>query len=189
MLPPLHAVALPHSQAAGDSLGSLPHSSSCDSITPHTPAGDDSSPAGLVHVTSDLEIVGSAGAESSGSGGRLAFVTLLTRCAVVDVACSWLLPPHTACLCQPAAEPVGPVALQLCPCPLPCLVCRDSYLPGVQALARSLAAVRTAYPLLVMYTADTLPPSAVAALQREPVCEPLAVERYLPPGGFLGRWN
>ena len=94
-----------------------------------------------------------------------------------------LLPPILHASLQ--AEPVGPVALQLCPCPLPCLVCRDSYLPGVQALARSLAAVCTAYPLLVMYTADTLPPSAVAALQREPVCEPLAVERYLPPGGFL----
>lgn len=29
---------------------------------------------------------------------------------------------------------------------------RDAYLPGVQALARSLRLVRTRYPLIVMYT-------------------------------------
>lgn len=76
--------------------------------------------------------------------------------------------------------------------PTPCLspaashrLRRDTYLPGVQALARSLAAVQAAHPLLVMYTADTLSCSAVAALQQEPGCQPLAVQRYSPPGGWV----
>ncbi|PRW56181.1 glycosyl transferase [Chlorella sorokiniana] len=136
-LPPLPAMALLHHSKPATC--SLPYSSSSESITPHTPAGEESSLAGLGRVPSDLEAVGPAAAASSSTvGSRFAFVTLLTR---------------------------------------------DSYLPGVQALARSLAAVQTAHPLLVMYTADTLSPSAVAALQQEPVCRPLAVERYSPPGG------
>ncbi|KAL4442954.1 hypothetical protein ABPG77_008445 [Micractinium sp. CCAP 211/92] len=62
------------------------------------------------------------------------------------------------------------------------LLTRDGYLPGVQALARSLRGVGSRHPLLVIYTADTLSSAAVAALEAEPGCEPLAVERYVPPG-------
>ena len=61
------------------------------------------------------------------------------------------------------------------------LLTRDSYLMGAQALARSLAARHSRHPLLVMYTADTLPQAAVAALRREG-CHMLAVERYVPAG-------
>ena len=60
--------------------------------------------------------------------------------------------------------------------------CRDRYLPGVQALARSLQAVGAAHPLLVMHTPDTLSAEAVAALHGEPGCEPLRIQRYRPPG-------
>ncbi|KAL4457680.1 hypothetical protein ABPG75_012545 [Micractinium tetrahymenae] len=62
------------------------------------------------------------------------------------------------------------------------LLTRDGYLPGVQALARSLQAVGSRHPLLVIYTGDTLSSAAVAALEAEPGCQPLAVERYVPPG-------
>ena len=62
------------------------------------------------------------------------------------------------------------------------LLTRDSYLMGVQALARSLAAHQSRHPLLVMYTRDTLPKEAVAALRQED-CHMLAVERYVPAGG------
>jgi len=63
--------------------------------------------------------------------------------------------------------------------------CRDGYLPGVQALARSLQAVGTRHQLLVMYTPDTLSTTAVGALQQEPGCQPLPVERYMPAGACL----
>lgn len=76
MPPPLLAVALGHSKPAPCSL---PHSSSSESITPHTPAGDESSLAGLARVPSDLEAAGPA-AEAGSGRGRFAFVTLLTRC-------------------------------------------------------------------------------------------------------------
>lgn len=66
------------------------------------------------------------------------------------------------------------------------LLTRDSYLPGVQALARSLAAVSAQHPLLVLHTPDTLPAAAVAALRLEPGCQPVAMQRYRPPGGLLG---
>ena len=59
---------------------------------------------------------------------------------------------------------------------------RDSYLPGVQCLARSLQAAASAYPLLVLYTPDTLGQGAVEALLREG-CHMVPVERYVPPGG------
>ncbi|PSC71445.1 glycosyl transferase [Micractinium conductrix] len=62
------------------------------------------------------------------------------------------------------------------------LLTRDRYLPGVQALARSLQAVGAAHPLLVMHTPDTLSAEAVAALHGEPGCEPLRIQRYRPPG-------
>lgn len=64
----------------------------------------------------------------------------------------------------------------------PHLPCRDGYLSGVQALARSLQAVGSRHPLLVIYTADTLSSAAVTALEAETGCKPLAVERYRPPG-------
>ena len=62
------------------------------------------------------------------------------------------------------------------------LLTRDSYLMGVQARARSLAAHKSRHPLLVMYTPETLPAAAVTALRREG-CHMLAVERYVPAGG------
>lgn len=68
---------------------------------------------------------------------------------------------------------------------------RDSYLPGVQALARSLAAVRARHPLLVMHTPDTLSAAAAAAVQQEPGCQLLAVEWYMPAGkgaALLAGW-
>lgn len=73
---------------------------------------------------------------------------------------------------------------------MPCSLrpCRDGYLPGAQALARSLRKVGSRHPLLVIYTADTLSSAAVAALEAEPGCKPLAVERYVPPGG-VGLWE
>lgn len=46
----------------------------------------------------------------------------------------------------PAACPRIPMPV----CPPAC--CRDAYLPGVQALHRSLRLVGSRYPLLVMYT-------------------------------------
>ena len=52
---------------------------------------------------------------------------------------------------------------------------------GVQCLARSLKAAAARFPLLVIYTPDTLSPSAVAALRREG-CQLVPVQRYVPPG-------
>lgn len=53
---------------------------------------------------------------------------------------------HSCCLAPSSAPP-------LCPAPAgSALLCRDAYLPGVQALARSLRLVQTRYPLIVMYT-------------------------------------
>jgi hypothetical protein len=63
------------------------------------------------------------------------------------------------------------------------LLTRDSYLMGVQALSRSLAAVKARHPLLVMYTPATLSQSAVDALRAEP-CQLLPVDRYVPAGAL-----
>eukprot|EP00887_Chlorella_sp_A99_P002734 scaffold6.g2734.t1 len=65
------------------------------------------------------------------------------------------------------------------PCAFLTLLTRDSYLPGVQALARSLHAVGTRHPLLVMHT-GALTPEAAAALAREPGCH--LVQHYQPEG-------
>ena len=59
--------------------------------------------------------------------------------------------------------------------------CRDNYLMGVQCLARSLKAAASRFPLVVLYTPDTLSSSACAALQQEG-CQLAPVERYHPAG-------
>ena len=61
------------------------------------------------------------------------------------------------------------------------LLTRDSYLPGAQALARSLRAVGSSHPLLVMHTAGSLSPAALEALRREPTVELREVARFAPP--------
>lgn len=189
-LPP---VVLPAGKPAG-----LLHSSSAESMAPHTPAGDDSSDA-LARVPSAAELAGpaadagssrsSSGDSSDGSGSRFAYVTLLTRrgttCTLMGAAPAFALSTAIAG-CAAARRrrrscPTNSLPAPSSP-PWPALR-RDTYLPGVQALARSLAAVQAAHPLLVLYTPDTLSPAALAALQREAGCQPLAVQRYHPPGG------
>lgn len=66
---------------------------------------------------------------------------------------------------------------------LPLMARRDSYLPGVQCLVRSLRAGGACHPLLVLYTPDTLSAGAAAALQAEG-CAMTAVQRYAPPGAL-----
>ena len=61
-------------------------------------------------------------------------------------------PPHRNLLC-PLLLCGAQLTVALCPAPAgPPSLCRDAYLPGVQALARSLRLVQTRYPLIVMYT-------------------------------------
>lgn len=63
------------------------------------------------------------------------------------------------------------------------LITRDSYLEGVQCLKRSLSRVNSIYPLIVMFTPDSLSPDAVACLQGEG-CILYPVTRYLPHKEF-----
>jgi alpha-N-acetylglucosamine transferase len=58
---------------------------------------------------------------------------------------------------------------------------RDSYLPGVQALQRSLLAVGSLHSLIVMITPDTVSECAVDVLENEG-CVVQAIERYVPGG-------
>ncbi|KAI7845862.1 hypothetical protein COHA_000596 [Chlorella ohadii] len=57
----------------------------------------------------------------------------------------------------------------------------DAYLPGVQALARSLRLVRTRYPLIVMYT-RTCSQSALEALASEPGVQLQFTEQFEADG-------
>ena len=170
-------------------------------MAPHTPAGDERYRCTLARLPSAAELAGpspeaiassdsSSGSSrstgSGGDGGRFAYITLLTRRGLPFALNDCSLGP-AACNCRPPAARRLPKSHPLSlfpPLPLPPALCRDSYLPGVQALARSLAAVHAAHPLLIMYTADTLSPGAMAALEREAGCQPLAVQRYHPPGGL-----
>ncbi|GAB4820789.1 hypothetical protein N2152v2_007835 [Parachlorella kessleri] len=61
------------------------------------------------------------------------------------------------------------------------LLTRDSYLLGAQCLARSLRAAGSRFPLVVLYTPDTLSSSACGILRQEG-CQLLPVERYHPAG-------
>ena len=55
---------------------------------------------------------------------------------------------------------------------------------GVQCLYRSLQAVQSRHPLIVLYTPDTLSREAAAALDSEG-CVMRPVEKYIPEGGTL----
>jgi hypothetical protein len=59
------------------------------------------------------------------------------------------------------------------------LLTRDSYVPGVVALIKSLRLVASQYPLVVMYTADTLSVQAVTKLRCEG-CVMRQTERFIP---------
>lgn len=88
------------------------------------------------------------------------------------------------CSCSPA-ELTSEAACGTGRCAYVTLLTQGSYLMGVQALSRSLAAVRSRHPLLVMYTADTLASEAVDSLRAEH-CQLLPVERYIPAGALAG---
>ena len=61
------------------------------------------------------------------------------------------------------------------------LITRDSYLPGVLALRRSLLTTNCRHPLLVMYAPDTLSAEATAVLSGEG-CVMRPVRRFAPVG-------
>ncbi|PRW55990.1 glycosyl transferase [Chlorella sorokiniana] len=64
------------------------------------------------------------------------------------------------------------------------LLTKDAYLPGVQALARSLRLVRARYPLIVMYT-RTCSQSALEALASEPGVQLQFAEQFEADGDHL----
>lgn len=109
------------------------------------------------------------------------FSTLCCCCCCASFACHLSAHPHAFLTPSTGwAHPHTPTSYRCC-----CWSCRrcrrDSYLMGVQALARSLQAVHSRHPLVVIFTSDTLTRGAVQALEAEG-CRMVAVERYAPHG-------